>query len=315
MARYIVKRLLTLIPVIIISAIVAFFVTNLMPGNPVRLMLGDFATEEQVLAMTQRLGFDQPLHIRFMTWLQNIFKGDLGESIFLHIPVTQAIKERLEPTLLLAFMGMFFGLLIGLPLGILSAIKHRTVIDQLCISVALIGISVPSFFIAIVLILFFGVKLAWFPVAGYKPIAEVGLGVVNFLVLPGISLGLMQCGLIARMTRSAMLDVMGQQYIKTARAKGLLQSQIILIHALKNAMSPIMTVIGFSLASLLGGTWIIETVFNIPGIGAMAISSILKRDYPVIQGCMLFTVVIYLVVNLLVDVFYALINPSIRLKS
>lgn len=312
MAKYILKRLLALIPVLMVSAVVAFFVTNMMPGDPVRLMLGDFATEKQVAEMTVALGFDQPIWVRFALWVERIVQGDLGESLFLHTSVTEAIASRLEPTLLLAAAGMFFGILLGVPLGILSAIKHRTAVDQLCISVALIGISVPSFFIAIVLILVFGVKLAWLPVAGYRPIAEVGWGVLKYLVLPGISLGLMQSGLIARMTRSAMLDVLNQNYIRTARSKGLLQYQVIFIHALKNAMPPIVTVIGFSLAGLLGGTWIIETVFNIPGVGAMAIGAILRRDYPVIQGCMLLTVLIYLVVNLLVDIVYAIINPNVR---
>lgn len=312
MAKYIFKRLLALLPVVIVSAVVAFFVTNLMPGNPVRLMLGDFATEEQVAEMTEALGYDQPLLVRFVLWLGRIIQGDLGQSIFLHVSVVEAIAQRLEPTLLLAAAGMFFGLLLGIPLGMLSAIRHRSVTDKLCISASLIGISVPSFFIAIVLILVFGVKLRWFPVAGYRSIADVGFGVVEYLVLPGISLGLMQSGLIARMTRSAMLDVLNQNYIRTARSKGLLPLQINVIHALKNAMTPVMTVIGFSLASLLGGTWIIETVFNIPGVGALAISAILRRDYPVIQGCMLFSVVVYLLVNLLVDIIYALVNPAIR---
>lgn len=312
MGKYIFRRLLALIPVLIISAIIAFFVTNLMPGNPVRLMLGDFATEEQVLAMTQALGYDKPLLARFFIWAGHIIQGDLGQSIFLHIPVTTAMAQRLEPTLLLAAAGMFFGILIGIPLGMLSAIHHRTVVDKLCISVSLLGISIPSFFIAIVLILVFGVYFDWFPVAGYQSISEAGIGVVRYLVLPGISLGLMQSGLIARMTRSAMLDVLNQNYIRTARSKGLLPTQINFIHALKNAMTPIITVIGFSLAALIGGTWIIETIFNIPGIGALAISAILHRDYPVIQGCLLFSVAVYLLVNLLVDILYAWVNPTIR---
>lgn len=312
MGKYIFRRLLALIPVLIISAIIAFFVTNLMPGNPVRLMLGDFATEEQVLEMTQALGYDKPLLVRFFIWAGHIVQGDLGRSIFLHIPVTTAIAQRLEPTLLLAAAGMFFGVLIGIPLGMLSAIHHRTVVDKLCISVSLLGISIPSFFIAIVLILVFGVYFDWLPVAGYQPISEAGIGVVRYLILPGISLGLMQSGLIARMTRSAMLDVLNQNYIRTARSKGLLPMQINFIHALKNAMTPIITVIGFSLAALIGGTWIIETIFNIPGIGALAISAILRRDYPVIQGCLLFSVAVYLLVNLLVDILYAWVNPTIR---
>lgn len=312
MVRYILRRLGALIPVLIVSAVIAFFVTNLMPGDPVRLMLGDFATEEQVEQMRVSLGYDKPLVVRFFLWAGRVMQGDLGESIFLHMPVTSAIGERLEPTLLLAVVGMFFGVLIGIPLGVLSAIYHKTAVDKACIAVSLLGISVPSFFIAIVFILIFGVHFHWFPVAGYAYVADVGLGVVRYLVLPGISLGLMQSGLIARMTRSAMLDVLKQNYIRTARSKGLLPLQIYIQHGLRNAMTPVITVIGFSLAALIGGTWIIETVFNIPGIGALAISAILRRDYPLIQGCLLFSVAVYLVVNLLVDIVYALVNPMIR---
>lgn len=312
MGKYILKRLLALFPVLLVAAVAAFFITNLMPGDPVRLMLGDFATDEQVAEMTVYLGFDRPLPVRFWLWAGRVVRGDLGESIFLSIPVTQAIAARLEPTLLLAAVGMTFGLLIGIPLGIISAVRQGRLLDKICIGAALFGISVPSFFIAIVLVMLFGVTLQWFPVAGYRPISAVGIGVLNFLFLPGLSIGLMQSGLIARMTRSAMVDVLSRDYIRTARAGGLAPARVVLIHALKNAMSPIITVIGFSLAALMGGTWIIETVFNIPGVGALAIASILRRDYNVIQGTMLFSVMIFLMVNLLVDIVYGLINPNVR---
>ncbi|NLL38760.1 MAG: ABC transporter permease [Clostridiales bacterium] len=315
MGRYILKRLMILIPVLLIAAVVAFFITNLMPGDPVRLMLGDYATEQQVAEMTARLGFDKPLYIRFFIWVKNVLKGDFGSSIFLDTSVTKAILSRLEPTMLLAVTGLFFGLLIGIPLGMVSATKKGSLLDKLSIGISLIGISIPSFFIAIVLILFFGVYLRLLPVSGYVPVSQSGFGVIKYLILPGFSLGLMQSGLIARMTRSAMLDVLSQNYIRTARAKGLGWPRINFIHALRNAMAPVITVIGFSLAALMGGTWIIETVFNIPGVGALAINSILRRDYAVIQGCMLFSVVVYILVNLLVDIIYALINPAIRYDS
>ena len=315
MGRYILKRLMILIPVLLIAAVVAFFITNLMPGDPVRLMLGDYATEQQVAEMTARLGFDKPLYIRFFIWVKNVLKGDFGSSIFLDTSVTKAILSRLEATMLLAVTGLFFGLLIGIPLGMVSATKKGSLLDKLSIGISLIGISIPSFFIAIVLILFFGVYLRLLPVSGYVPVSQSGFGVIKYLILPGFSLGLMQSGLIARMTRSAMLDVLCQNYIRTARAKGLGWPRINFIHALRNAMAPVITVIGFSLAALMGGTWIIETVFNIPGVGALAINSILRRDYAVIQGCMLFSVVVYILVNLLVDIIYALINPAIRYDS
>ena len=312
MGKYIVRRFLALVPVLLAAAVIAFFITNLMPGDPVRLILGDFATDEQIVDMTARLGFDKPLAARFFIWAGRIARGDLGDSIFLSMPVTRAISSRLEPTLLLAAVGLLFGLLIGIPLGIISALWRGKLADKISIGVSLFGISVPSFFIAIVFVMLFGVELKWFPVAGYRPVSEAGFGAVKYLILPGLSIGLMQSGLIARMTRSAMLDVLSKDYIRTARANGLAPIRITFIHALKNAMSPVITVVGFSLAALLGGTWIIETVFNIPGVGALAISSILRRDYAVIQGCMLFSATLWLVVNLLVDVLYGLINPNIR---
>ena len=312
MGKYILKRFMSLLPVLIISSVAAFFITNLMPGDPVRLMLGDFATEEQIAEMTAYLGFDRPLALRFVSWAGRIIRGDLGYSLFLSVPVTQAIAARLEPTLLLAALGMFFGLLIGIPLGIVSAVNHGKIADKLSIGLSMFGVSVPSFFIAIVFVMFFGVTLRWFPVSGYRFISEVGFGVIHFLFLPALSIGLLQSGLIARMTRSAMIDILNMDYIRTARAKGLAPVRVIFIHTLKNASSPIITVVGFSLASLMGGTWIIETVFNIPGVGALAIASILRRDYAVIQGCLLFSVLIFLLINLLVDIVYGLIDPTIR---
>jgi peptide/nickel transport system permease protein len=312
MLGYIARRLLSLIPVVIISAVIAFFITNVMPGDPVRLMVGDFATETQVADMRAKLGLDKPIYVRFGLWVTNVIKGDLGESLFLHEPVTKAIIDRLEPTLLLAIVGMFFGIVIGIPLGIIAAVKHRTIFDQLSIVISLIGMTVPSFFIAIILILVFGVNLKWFPVAGYESFSEAGFGVIKYVIMPGFAIGLMQSALIARMTRSALLDVLNQDYIRTARSKGFREYKIIITHALRNALSPIATVIGFSLATLIGGTWIIETVFNIPGDGALAIKAIQNRDYPLIQGSLIFTVIIYLIVNLLVDISYSLIDPRIR---
>lgn len=314
MLRYIIRRVLFLVPVLLIVAVVAFIITNVIPGDPVRLMLGDFATEAEIAAMEEKLGFNQPFHIRFATWLGNILRGDLGTSLFLQIPVTEAIAGRLEPTLLLAVIGQTIGILIGIPLGVLAAVKHRTVFDQSAIVIALAGISIPSFWLAIMFMMVFAVNLGWFPTSGYRPFAEVGFGVIRYLVLPGLSLGVMQSALLARMTRSAMLDVLKQDYIRTARAKGLSENIVILRHALKNAMIPVVTVLGFSMAVLLGGTWIVETVYNIPGTGALAITAILRRDYPIIQGSMIFIALVYVLVNLLVDISYAFINPRVKYR-
>ena len=312
MLNYIIRRVLLIVPVLCIMALIAFFITYVLPGDPVRLMLGDFATEDQIQELEVKLGYDRPLYVQFSFWLRNILRGDLGQSLFLRMPVTKAISQRVEPTLLLAVFGILFGTLTGIPLGVIAAIKHRSWIDQLAISTSLIGITIPNFFLALLLVLVFGVWLRVLPVAGYRPISQVGFGVIRYLILPGVSIGFMQTGSIARMTRSAMLDVLRQDYIRTARAKGLAEKVVIARHALKNSLIPVVTVIGFSLAMLLGGTWIAETVFAIPGTGALAITSIMRRDFPVIQGSMIFVALIYMLVNLVVDISYAFLNPRIK---
>lgn len=314
MFNYIVKRLLFLIPVLIVVAMIAFLITHLMPGDPVRVILGNFATEAQVMELSNKLELNKPLYIRFISWVSRIVKGDLGESLFLNMSVTEAILNKIEPTFMLALVGEFLGICIGIPMGVIAAVKHKSWIDQTAITVSLAGVSIPSFWLSLMLILIFGVNLRWFPVAGYEPIAEAGLGTIKYLVLPGITLGFMQSGLIARMTRSAMLDVLRQDYIRTARNKGLVERVVIGRHAVKNALIPVITVIGVNLAVLLGGTWIVETVFNIPGTGSLAINAIMKRDYPVIQGCMIFVALVYVLINLFVDISYAFINPKVKYK-
>ena len=312
MLNYIIRRVLLIIPVLCIMALITFFITHVLPGDPVRLMLGDFATQDQIEELERKLGYDRPMYVQFAMWLRNILRGDLGESLFLRMPVTKAIIQRIEPTLLLAVFGILFGTLTGIPLGVIAAIRHRSWVDQLAITTSLVGITIPNFFLALLLVLVFGVWLRVLPVAGYRPISQVGLGVIRYLVLPGVSIGFMQTGAIARMTRSAMLDVLRQDYIRTARAKGLAEKLVIARHALKNSLIPVVTVLGFSLAMLLGGTWIAETVFVIPGTGALAITSIMRRDFPVIQGSMIFVALIYMLVNLVVDISYAYLNPRIK---
>jgi len=312
MLNYIIRRLLLLVPVIVLIALITFFITYVLPGDPIILILGDFATEEQILELEHKLGYDKPIYVQFLFWLKNIIRGDLGDSLFLHMPVTKAILSRIEPTFLLAIFGILFGTLTGIPLGVIAAVKHRSWVDQFAIATSLIGVTIPNFFLAVLLILLFGVMLHLFPIAGYRPISEVGFGVVKYLILPGISIGFMQTGRIARMTRSAMLDVLRQDYIRTARAKGLAEKLVIARHALKNSLIPVVTTIGFSIAILLGGTWIAETIFAIPGTGYLAIKSIMRRDFPVIQGSMIFVAVVYTIVNLIVDISYAYLNPRIR---
>lgn len=313
MVKYLVKRIVLMIPILGVVAVCAFFITYLTPGDPVRLILGEFATDQQVDLLRTQLGLNQSLTTQFFAWFGKIIKGDLGQSIFLHIPVTDAILSRIEPTFLLALIGMLIGLVFGVLFGVLSAVMHNTWFDQLTIGVSLVGISIPGFWLAFILMLFFGVQLHWFPVCGYQPIAKVGLvDSLRYLALPSLTLGIMQTGLIARMVRSALLDVLGQDYIRTARAKGLSPYRIIFDHGLKNAMIPTVTVIGFSFGLLLGGTWIVETIFFIPGTGQLAISAILKRDFPLIQGSMIFAAFIYVLVNLIVDICYGILDPRVR---
>ena len=312
MRNYIIKRILLLIPIIFIVALIAFFITNLMPGDPVRVILGNMASEAEVARLEAALGFDQPLIVRFFRWLANIMKGNFGESLYLNAPVSQVLMERLRPTFLIAIFAEVLGITAGVLLGILAAVKHRQILDQFSITISLLGISIPSFWLALILMYIFSVKLGWFPVSGYEPFNEAGLGTLRYIVLPAVTLAFMQAGLIARMTRSAMLDTLKQDYIRTAKSKGLSVYSIVFKHALKNSMLPVITVIGHNFAVLLGGTWIVETIFVIPGTGFMAINAIMRRDIPVIQASIIFVAVIYVILNLLVDLSYAFLNPKIR---
>lgn len=312
MRNYIIKRLLLLIPIIFIVAVIAFFITNLMPGDPVRVILGNMAAESEVARVKESLGLDQPLIMRFFRWFFNILKGDFGESLYLNAPVSEVLLERIEPTLLIAVLAEFLGVVFGLSLGITAAVNHRKILDQFSISVSLLGISIPSFWLALMLMYLFSVRLSIFPVSGYEPLAEAGFGSLKYIILPALTLAFMQAGLIARMTRSAMLDTLKADYIRTAKSKGLPAKIIILKHALKNSMLPVITVIGHNFAVLLGGTWIVEKIFVIPGTGFMAINAIMRRDIPVIQASIIFVAVIYVILNLFVDLSYAFLNPKIR---
>ena len=312
MRNYIIKRILLLIPIVFIVAVIAFFITNLMPGDPVRVILGNMASEAEVARLEKSLGLDQPLILRFFRWLFNIIRGDFGDSLYLNAPVTQVLLKRLRPTFLIAILAEILGIIAGIFLGILAAVKHRKFLDQFSITLSLFGISIPSFWLALMLMYLFSVKLGWFPVSGYEPFAEAGFGTLRYIVLPAVTLAFMQAGLIARMTRSTMLDTLKQDYIRTAKSKGLAAKIIVFKHALKNSMLPVITVIGHNFAVLLGGTWIVETIFVIPGTGFMAINAIMRRDIPVIQASIIFVAVIYVILNLFVDISYAFLNPKIR---
>jgi len=309
---YLVRRVLAVIPVMVIVATMAFVLIHLAPGDPASVIAGPYATPDDVAKLRGQLGLDEPLPMQLVRFYGRLVTGDLGDSIFLRRPVTEAIVERLEPTLLLTFWGTLIAVLIGVPAGIISARYHNSAVDQSLMGLALLGLSIPNFLLGLVMILVFGVWLGWLPVAGYVPL-ESGLWPnLRSLLMPSVSLGLVQSALIARITRSSMLDVLREQYITSGRAKGLDERTVVYKHALKNAIIPTLTVIGITFALLIGGAVVIETVFNIPGLGRLIISAVLRRDYPVIQGVVLMIAVVYTLINLLVDLAYLVIDPRIR---
>lgn len=312
MKVYLLRRLLAVVPVMLVVATVAFVLIHLAPGDPASVIAGPYATEEDIARLHHQLGLDQPLPLQLVKWYGRLLAGDLGDSIFLRRPVIEAIAERLEPTLLLTGWAILIAVLIGVPAGVLSARYHNSALDQSFMALALVGLSVPSFLLGLLMILVFGVWLNWLPVAGYVPL-ESGLWPnLRSLLMPAVSLGLVQSALIARITRSSMLDVLREQYILASRSKGLGERAVVYKHALKNAIIPTLTVIGITLAILIGGAVVIETVFNIPGLGRLIISAVLRRDYPVIQGVVLLIAVAYTLVNLLVDLAYLTLDPRIR---
>ena len=312
MKVYIVRRLLALIPVALVVATVSFVLIHLAPGDPASVIAGPDASREDVTRIERQLGLDAPLPVQLGRWYVQLAQGNLGQSIFLRKPVTDAILDRVEPTLLLTLFAIVVASLIGVPAGVISARYHNSATDQVFMALALVGISVPNFLAGLLLILCFSVWLGWFPVAGYSPLEYGWLKTLRSLVLPAFALGVVQSALIARIARSAMLDVLREQYIVAGRAKGLGERAVIYKHALKNAMIPTVTIIGISFAVLISGAVVIETVFNIPGLGRLIISAVLRRDYPVIQGVVLCIAGVYMLVNLAVDLSYLAFDPRVR---
>ena len=312
MKIYLLRRVLAVIPVMIIVATLAFVLIHLAPGDPASVIAGPYATPDDVAKLRSQLGLDEPLPMQLMHWYGRLLTGNLGDSIFLRRPVTEAVMERIEPTLLLTVWGTLIAVLLGVPAGIVSARYHNSAVDQSLMGLALLGLSIPNFLLGLLMILVFGVWLGWLPVAGYVPLDEGLWRNTRSLLMPSVSLGLVQSALIARITRSSMLDVLREQYIVSGRAKGLDERTVVYKHALKNAIIPTLTVIGITFALLVGGAVVIETVFNIPGLGRLIISAVLRRDYPVIQGVVLLIAVSYTVINLLVDLAYLVIDPRIR---
>jgi peptide/nickel transport system permease protein len=309
---YLLRRVLAVIPVMLVVATVTFVLIHLAPGDPASIIAGPDATPDNVARLRHQLGLDESLPAQLFRWYGRLLRGDLGDSIFLRRPVTEAIVERLEPTVLLTSWATLIAVLLGVPAGIVSARYHNSAVDQSFMGLALVGLSIPNFLLGLLMILVFGVWLRWLPVAGYVPL-DVGLWPnARSLLMPAVSLGLVQSALIARITRSSMLDVLREQYILASRAKGLAERAVVYKHALKNAIIPTLTVIGITFAILVGGAVVIETVFNIPGLGRLIISAVLRRDYPVIQGVVLVIAVTYTLINLAVDLVYLTLDPRIR---
>jgi peptide/nickel transport system permease protein len=315
MTGYILRRLVLMIPVLIIVAVIIFGLIHITPGDPAAVMAGEDATASDVEEMRERLGLNEPLHIQFFEWTLDAIRLDFGDSIFLRQPVTEAMMERVQPTFLLTLYALTLALLISIPAGVIAAVKRNSLVDRLLMVMSISGAAVPSFFFGIVLILLFAVILGWLPSGGYVDIGDDPIQHFKIMILPTIALGFSTAGLLSRMVRSTMLDVLKEDYVRTAYAKGLPNRHVVLLHALRNAMIPAMTVLGISLAGLLGGSVVIETVFSLPGMGRLVVQSIGRRDFPVIQGVVLITAVIQLFVMLLIDVLYVYVDPRVRYGS
>jgi peptide/nickel transport system permease protein len=312
MYAYIARRILSIIPVMAVVAVFVFLLLYLTPGDPAVVIAGDYARPEDIERIREALGLNRPLYIQFFTWVGNVLSGDLGISIFSNLPVATLIGQRLEPTLALAICTMIFAIVVAVPLGVLAAWKAHTWIDRAVMVFAVLGFSVPVFVIGYVLMWGFSLNLGWFPVQGYKPLSE-GIGpFLSSIALPTLALGLVYIALIARMTRASVLEVLTEDYIRTARAKGASNRSLLMRHALKNASVPIVTIIGVGVALLIGGVVVTESVFNIPGLGRLTIDAVLRRDYPIIQGVILVFSGIYVLVNLLIDLSYTVLDPRIR---
>jgi peptide/nickel transport system permease protein len=309
---YLARRLASTVLVMGIVAVFVFLLLHLSPGDPAAIIAGDNATAEQIAGIRRQLGLDDPLPVQFLRWVSAVVQGDLGISIFSNEPVAKLISQRIEPTLSLALTTLIVAVTLAVSFGVLAAWKVGTWIDRSLMVLSVIGFSVPVFVVGYMLIYVFSINLRWLPVQGYSPIDQ-GFGPwIERLVLPSIALGLAYVALIARITRTSMLEVLAEDYIRTANAKGVATRSVLLKHALKNAGVPIVTVIGIGVALLIGGVVITETVFNIPGVGRLVVDAISKRDYPIIQGVILIFSGVYVLVNLLVDMSYTLLDPRIR---
>jgi len=312
MIGFLARRLLATIPVMAIVAVLVFSMLRMTPGDPASIIAGAAATSADVAGIREKLGLDRPIVEQFAIWIGNLLHGDFGESFFFKKTVASLIADRVGPTLALATITMVLSISIAVPLGVVAAYKQGTWIDRFVMGFSVLGFSVPVFVIGYALIYVFAIELAWLPVQGYQPIREGLWGFLSRLILPSLTLSVIYIALIARITRTSVLEVLGEDYIRTARAKGLPRSTVLMRHALRNAAVPIVTVIGIGVALLIGGVVVTESVYSIPGLGRLTVDAVLARDYPTVQAVILLFSGVYVLLNLLVDVAYTFLDPRIR---
>ncbi len=312
MAAYLFKRILATIPVMLFVAIFIFLLLRLTPGDPAAMLAGDFANDAQIAEIRENLGLDQPLWKQFVFWSGDMLRFEFGESFYYKKQVSELIRQRIEPTLSLSLLTIILTVSIAVPLGTLAAYKQGSLVDRTIMGFSVLGFSIPVFVIGYALVYVFSVTLGWLPVQGYQRISEGVGGWIYQLILPSISLSVIFVAFIARLTRTSVLEVLGEDYVRTARAKGQTETKVLMRHALRNAAVPIVTVIGLAIAILIGGVVVTESVFTIPGLGLLTVEAVLNRDFPTIQAVILFFSVIYVLINLAIDVSYTLLDPRIR---
>ena len=312
MIAYVIRRLLYVIPVLFVVSLISFSLMQLVPGDPAIVIAGTGASPAEVALIREQLGLNEPFHVQLLSWYANLFRGDLGTSLLLGRDVIEVTVERLPVSLSIALYALVLTLIFGISMGIIAALRQNSWVDQAVMTVALIGVSLPNFWLALILIVLFAVELGWLPSAGYVDYRVDFVGWLRATTLPAVSLAMLQMGLLARITRSTMLEVLRQDYIRTARAKGLPEHVVVGKHALKNVMIPVVTVIGIIFSVLLSGSVVVETIFSIPGVGSLLGSAILRRDYPVIQGGLLLVATMLLLLNLIIDILYAYFDPRVR---
>ena len=312
MIAFIVRRLLLLFPVLLIVGVIVFGLLHLAPGDPTTMLLGRESTIEQKEALREQLGLNEPLPVQFVEWFWGVLQLDFGESLFIGKPVTEALWDRVQPTGLLALYGLLLAIVIAIPAGVVAAVRPNSLLDRLLMLVSISGAAIPGFFFGILLILLFAVILDWLPSGGYVDIGDDPVQHLKYMILPSVTLGFSGAGFLSRLVRSTMLDVLNEDYVRTAFSKGLPERHVVLGHALRNALIPVMTVIGILLASMLGGAVVIETVFNVPGMGRLLVQSVTRRDYPVVQGAVMTIAAVEVLVMLIVDVLYVYVDPRLR---